>query len=278
MTISLLDYLEEWEQATPSIPSEDSRKDVQTLEELMDATKYYGRRELRESFRFDIKAYRKESSLLDQAANLSQHKKPNVAPKEQSVELRFALKVYEWFAKHGRLPSGSQLCRIELRYYYYDNFCTRTYPDYEKLAVILGLIEEVKLKHYSVQEAHELEFSIIRDQEEREICWKARGEARLAVAKLREDRERELQKLQQLARERREARECEARECEAREREAREREAREREARERANRVEFQHDACVVNVDISTTATSTVKVSLRQTIKRVWGQIWHHLM
>ena len=268
MTISLLDYLEEWEQATPSIPSEDSRKDVQTLEELMDATKYYGRRELRESFRFDIKAYRKESSLLDQAANLSQHKKPNVAPKEQSVELRFALKVYEWFAKHGRLPSGSQLCRIELRYYYYDNFCTRTYPDYEKLAVILGLIEEVKLKHYSVQEAHELEFSIIRDQEEREICWKARGEARLAVAKLREDRERELQKLQQLARERREARE----------REAREREAREREARERANRVEFQHDACVVNVDISTTATSTVKVSLRQTIKRVWGQIWHHLM
>ena len=278
MTISLLDYLEEWEQATPSIPSEDSRKDVQTLEELMDATKYYGRRELRESFRFDIKAYRKESSLLDQAANLSQHKKPNVAPKEQSVELRFALKVYEWFAKHGRLPSGSQLCRIELRYYYYDNFCTRTYPDYEKLAVILGLIEEVKLKHYSVQEAHELEFSIIRDQEEREICWKARGEARLAVAKLREDRERELQKLQQLARERREARECEARECEAREREAREREAREREARERANRVEFQHDACVVNVGISTTATSTVKVSLRQTIKRVWRQIWHHLM
>ncbi len=273
MTISLLDYLEEWEQATPSTPSEDSRKDVQTLEELMDATKYYGRRELRESFRFDIKAYRKESSLLDQAANLSQHKKPNVAPKEQSVELRFALKVYEWFAKHGRLPSGLQLCRIELRYYYYDNFCTRTYPDYEKLAVILGLIEEVKLKHYSVQEAHELEFSIIRDQEEREICWKARGEARLAVAKLREDRERELQKLQQLARERREAREREARE-----REAREREAREREARERANRVEFQHDACVVNVDISTTATSTVKVSLRQTIKRVWGQIWHHLM
>ena len=43
MTISLLDYLEEWEQATPSTPSEDSRKDVQTLEELMDATKYYGR-------------------------------------------------------------------------------------------------------------------------------------------------------------------------------------------------------------------------------------------